>query len=228
MNALRPGLPPLPPRMRSLQIDERGYPVPFFVAMVDGKPDHRVADGDRMTRALRFDLCWMCGQRLGRFKSFCIGPMCAITRTISEPPSHIECLLFAAQACPFMTRPKAKRREANLPEEAAFSETGLRRNPGAVCIWTTKEFKVFREPNGERLFRIGSAFSMEWFAEGRHATLAEVVESIVSGYPMLEEVAKAEDAENPSRGAMADLEERTARIFRMLDGLTWPAAPQPS
>lgn len=37
--SLRADLPPLPPRMQRLPVDERGYPVSFFVAWPDGKPD---------------------------------------------------------------------------------------------------------------------------------------------------------------------------------------------
>lgn len=33
MNTLRPSLPPLPPKMTHLPIDERVFPVPFFVAI---------------------------------------------------------------------------------------------------------------------------------------------------------------------------------------------------
>jgi hypothetical protein len=220
--ALRVSLPSLPDRMRSLPVDERGYPVPYFVAWVDGKPDHRVADGRKMPLALAQSLCWMCGQRLGRFKSFCIGPMCSITRTISEPPSHLECLRFAATACPFMTRPLAKRREANLPENRiAPAGEGIRRNPGAVCIWTTLSFKPFRAPGG-LLFELGEPEHTEWYAEGRPATRAEVDESIRTGLPLLYEPARAQDAQQPGAGAVAELEARIARETAWLDGQAWP------
>lgn len=210
--------------MRSLPVDERGYPVPYFVAWVDGKPDHRVMDGSKLYGALTNDLCWMCGQKLGRFKSFCIGPMCSITRTISEPPSHLECLRFAATACPFLTRPHAKRREANLPDEAIPpAGEGLRRNPGAVCIWTTRTFKPFKVANGT-LFRIGDAESTEWYAEGRRATRAEVDESIRTGLPLLIEPAEAQDREEPNVGAVRYLTECIARETAWLDRQQWPNA----
>lgn len=222
MNPLREGLPTLPERMRSLPIDERGYPVPYFVAWVDGKPDHRVMDGEKLPRAVREDLCWMCGQKLGSFKSFCIGPMCAITRTISEPPSHRDCLRFAARACPWMTRPHAKRREAGLPGDIKESAgDGIKRNPGAVCIWTTRTFRPFRVNNGV-LFRIGDPDSTEWYAEGRAATREEVDESIRTGLPLLRGPAEDEDRERPGKYAVADLEARIAREAAWLDRQVWP------
>ena len=44
MTEIRPGLPPLTGHLTRLPIDERGFPVPYFVAIVDGKPDHRIID----------------------------------------------------------------------------------------------------------------------------------------------------------------------------------------
>lgn len=225
MNALRAGLPPLPERMRSLPVDERGYPVPYFVAWVDGKPDHRIADASKMPRAVNQHLCWMCGQVLGRFNSFCIGPMCSITRTIAEPPSHLDCVRFAATACPWMTRPNAKRREANLPAEAvAPAGDGIRRNPGAVCVWTTRSFRVFRpDLRGGALFRIGDPEHTEWYAEGRRATRAEVDASISSGLHLLYGPARAQDAQDPTAGAVAELEHCIARETAWLDTQVWPS-----
>lgn len=224
VTALRAALPPLPERMRSLPVDERGYPVPYFVAWVDGKPDHRVMDGAKLGPAVRHSLCWMCGTRLGRFKSFCIGPMCSITRTISEPPSHIECLRFAAQACPWMTRPQAKRREANLPDDAiAPAGEGLRRNPGAVCIWTTLSFKAWQPQGGGVLFRLGDPEHTEWYAQGRPATRAEVDESIRTGLPVLYDMARQQDEQETGGRAEADLAGRIAHETAWLDRQVWPA-----
>lgn len=196
---IRKDLPQLPPRMRSLPIDHRGYPVPYFVAWIDGKPDHRVMDAGKLPVAVRDGLCWMCGKKLGgRPHSFAIGPMCSITRTISEPPSHMDCLRFAVRACPWMTRPHAKRREAGLPEDLGpMSGVGLKRNPGVICLWTTPEWRPYRDDRGGVLFRLGNPVATEWYAEGRAATKREVQDSIESGLPLLTSIAEAEDRERP-------------------------------
>lgn len=223
MSTLRAGLPPLPPKMRSLPIDERGYPVPYFVTWVDGKPDHRIADTAKMPGAFRNSMCWMCGSPLGRFKSFCIGPMCSITRTIAEPPSHLECVTYAAQACPWMTRPQAKRREAGLPEGLTSSGEPIRRNPGVVCVWTTVSFKPYRDGRGGVLFEIGEPEHTEWFCEGRPATRAEVDESIISGLHLLRGPAEAQDAQNSAFGSVVELDRRIALETAWLDRQAWPA-----
>lgn len=214
MTTLRQGLPPLPPKMQALPIDERGYPVPFFVAMVNGKPDHRIADADKLRACIENNRCWLCGGQLGAFKAFCIGPMCAITRSISEPPSHLECATYAATACPFLTRPHAKRREAGIPNDVRDpAGNGIKRNPGAVCIWVTKRHRLFPVGNGV-LFDIGHPESVRWFAEGRPATRAEVDESIATGLPLL-----IAEARKGGDGEMAELNRRIVMVTTMLDNV---------
>jgi hypothetical protein len=213
----------IPARLRRARlIDARGYPVPWFVAWIDGKPDHRVMDAAKMPRAVRLGLCWQCGQPLGRYKAFCIGPMCTITRTIAEPPSHLECLRYAVRACPWMTRPHAKRRAAGLPEDARpGAGLPITRNPGIACVWTTLSFRTFPAYDGNtgRLFKIGAPVAVEWWCEGRAATREEVEASIRSGLPLLEEQAQAQDAEEGGAAARTDLAAR----LRCLDELLPPA-----
>lgn len=196
MNALRPGLPPLPERMRGLPIDARGYPVPRFVEWIDGKPDFRVMSSAHFRDCLKFEWCWLCGEKLGRARAFVIGPMCSVNRVSSEPPSHRECAIFAATACPFLTMPKAVRREANLPETGRTpAGCSIARNPGVALVWVTKTGKPFRTSTtaaGSRpgiLFDVGEPLEVLWLAEGRPATRAEVLASIDSGFPELERIA---------------------------------------
>ena len=173
----------------------------------------------------------MCGQEMGAYKTFCIGPMCAITRTISEPPSHRDCLDYAVRACPFLTRPHAHRREAGLPEDA-HDGAGLpiKRNPGVICLWTTKRYDVYRHDatdygNPGVLITIGEPEAIEWWREGRPATRPEVEESVRTGLPLLEAEAREEDRqvrarpmglrfsrERASDAAIAELARRLASV----------------
>jgi hypothetical protein len=212
----RDGLPPMPERIAKLPV-ERGYPVPWFVDMVDGHYDFRIMDGRKIIPAVTQHLCWICGERLGASLAFTIGPMCAINRTISEPPSHRECAEWSIKACPFLTQQELKRNTANMPEGVVgAADCGIKRQPGVICLWITKSYTPQEVPAGPGvnagiLFRIGEPDQVLWFREGRPATREEVEESITSGLPTLEKMAKSE-----SSFAVYQLREMTARAQRYL------------
>lgn len=205
--------PDLPQRMRSLKRDDRGYPVPWFIAWRDGVPHFEAMDGQKLVRAINEKACWICGQPLGRFLAFVIGPMCAINRTISEPPSHRECAEFAARRCPFLARPKMGRIPERLHCDDAIEAAGvgLKRNPGVACVWITRSYRLMRVDNGSGiLFRLGEPEEILWYAEGRTATRAEVLASIESGLPLLREIAEKQDREEPGAGAIEALDQLVA------------------
>lgn len=184
----------MPDRIRRRPIDARGYPIPWFVEYINGKPDFRVIDGRKLVRAVKEKRCWICGERLGAYLAFTIGPMCALNRTISEPPAHRECADFSARVCPFLSLPKKTRDEEAMPADAVEAAgIGLKRNPGAVCVWITKGYALMRVANGI-LFRIGDPFEVHWYAHGRSATRAEVLESLDSGLPLLRAEEEGPDA----------------------------------
>lgn len=186
----RDDLPAIPQRLQSLPV-ERGYPVPWFVAQVDGHYDFRVIDNRKFAPAIKKRLCWICGQKLGAYLAFPIGPMCAINRTISEPPSHRECAEWSIEVCPFLIQRQEQRRETHLPEGVTEpAGHGIKRQPGAVCLWITKSYQPFSDGNGGVLFELGDPVEVLWFKEGRTATRQEVLESIDSGYPLLLEMAQ--------------------------------------
>jgi hypothetical protein len=189
---------PLPDRMRELPVDERGYVVPWFVAWNDGKPEFRAMDGNKFRRAIREKLCWVCGGRLGVNVCFVVGPMCGINRTSSEPPNHLECARWSARNCPFLSNPRMVRREDELIHHGNTEEHvagfGIQRNPGVAMLWITRSYEIFRVPgsgNGT-LITMGEPERVEWWREGRAATRAEVQESIDTGLPNLEAVARTE------------------------------------
>lgn len=191
----RASLPALPPKLRHRPLDARGYPVPWFVAVIDGAPDFRIVDPEKFTRAVRQRLCFICGQPLGRYLAFPIGPMCAVNRITAEPPSHRECALFAVKVCPFLTLPKAQRREAHLPEDVREAPGNMiRRNPGAVCVWITRSFEAFQATGGI-LLRLAEPNECLWFTGGRAASRDEALAAIETGLPALHDIAQQDGPE---------------------------------
>lgn len=192
MIRLREGLPPLPARMERLRIDARGYPVPWFVAWHDGKPDFRIVAGSKFMHAIRFGACWICGEPTGVKKTFVLGSLSTISRSTIEPASHYDCAHFAVRACPFMLLPRSQYRTADLPPGTRPASGHLTdRNPGVNALWTTSNYQLWGTEDG-RMIQVGFPLAVEWYREGRRATRAEIMESIDSGMHYFFDVAAGE------------------------------------
>ncbi len=203
---------PVPRLMCHLPIDPvRGIPVPWFVALIDGKPEFRVADGEKRVKAVMDQLCWLCGQRLTPPSVFVLGPISSLNRINSEPPCHPECAKYAALACPFLARPRMVRRDlpAAVKTDTSVDGVMIDRNPGCVALWMTKGYRVISDGggNGGWLINVGDPFTVTWYSQGRPATRAEVLVSIVTG------IAHLKMPEDPS------VWEELARAWVILDGL---------
>lgn len=185
----------IPKRIAKLPRDERGYPIPFFVGYDDrGLPDFRMMDAHKLTRAVKDRLCWICGEPLGRYLAFAIGPMCALNRNNAEPPMHKECALFSVKTCPFLINPDQKRNPRKVHSEwREPAGEAIKRNPGVAVVWVTESYDVFidHRTNGP-LFRLGDPVDVTYWREGRPALREEVVESIETGLPILMEMAQSE------------------------------------
>jgi hypothetical protein len=106
---------PVPSRISKLPISEAGFPLPWFTAYDhDGKPVPQLADPAKRMRAVRVNLCWICGEPLGRFKAFILGTMCAVNRTTAEPPSHRDCAEYAMLACAIRACGATQQRPKNI------------------------------------------------------------------------------------------------------------------
>lgn len=179
-------------RIGKLPVDKHGRPVPWFVAWIDGQPDFRVIGPGKITDAVRYQLCWVCGGPLGGYKAFVIGPMCAVNRVSAEPPSHRDCAVYSAMHCPFLATPNMVRRDRSLPADTLMpAGQMLRRNPGVALVWVTRRYSLFAADGGA-LISIGDPTETLWFAHGRDATRDEVLASIDSGLPALQEMAEEE------------------------------------
>jgi hypothetical protein len=212
MTTIRPELPQLPKFMQHLPVDERGYPVPWFVDWFNGKPEFRAMSQKKFVAAINQRRCWTCGHHLFGEEVFVIGPMCAINRISGEPPNHRECAIYAATACPFLSKPQMVRRENDLPgPKLPGAGIAIARNPGVTLLWYTRHHRIMEVPNGV-LFQIGRPFKTEWYMRGRPATRAEVMESIESGLPALREADRLQGVSD----ADAEIDRRLSETMRLL------------
>jgi hypothetical protein len=211
MNRIRPNLPPPPRRIAGLPIDDRGYPVPFFVAWPDGKPDHRIADEGKRRRCVAQDLCWLCGDTLGQYRVFVLGPMCGVTMTSSDAPAHLDCARWAAMACPFLANPGAKRREVKPTAGVEVEEPGgimIKRNPGVTLLWTASSYRFQLTPGESKpLFRlVGPPQALESYTCGRPATFEETWAAVESGFGLLQAQVSGEGEAQQLAAAVARFE----------------------
>ena len=198
---------PLPERLKGRPVSERGFPVPWFVSFINGQWDFVNIDPRKVGEAYRRKICWLCGEPLGQYFAFVIGPMCSINRVSSEPPSHRECAEYAVRACPFLARPNARRNDkASMNHGETVPGIMIQHNPGATLIWITKKFWP-----EDGLFRVGEPIEVQWFAEGRKATREEIDASIAKGLPYLRNVAAREGPD-----AVEALEQYIKRAEKLL------------
>lgn len=216
MNApYRPGLPPLPAYMRDLPLSEKGYPVPYFVSVVNGRYDFQLADSRKWLDCTRNNRCWICGKTLGAFKVFALGPMGAINRICSEPPSHLDCAEYAVEACPFLLYPNAKRRELNqnVPQKIPAGVLALH-NPGVTLLWSTKS-STFATNQRPCLLLLGEPTTVRWYTEGHLASQAQASAAVDDARERL-------SAMCGSNGDLARLAKDTERLRKYLPRLEQP------
>jgi hypothetical protein len=182
---LRQGLPEVPLRMRSLPVDSRGYPIPYFAASAARKPGQPGADAAKLAECVYFKRCWLCGQALGRYKAFVVEPLRTISRLTCEPPSHTDCAKFAAAAAPLLTG-----------------------DSRAVAVWVTRDVETIQQGD-DLLIRMGEPEQTFWYASGRLASRDEIRASFEAALPKLYEFASAD-----GDAAIMELDIKVARASR--------------
>lgn len=102
----------IPKFLSHLKVDDRGYPIPFFVGYVDGKPEFRLLDAKKQLLCFDKNLCGVCGLKLHKDGGFFIsGPMGVRNRIATDPPLHRDCAEYSMKFCPHLYFEKADRRE---------------------------------------------------------------------------------------------------------------------
>jgi len=203
---------PVPDRMKHLAVLPTGYLQGWFMAVgSDGVPIPQAADAEKRLRAYRQNLCWCCGQKTGVYKAFVIGPMCMVNRITSEPASHLECAEYAVKVCPYLRNPNMKRNPHLIEGKVPAPGVMIERNPGVSLIWVTRHAWAFKDHNGQTLFQLGDPENLKFYAEGRGASRAEVMESIRTGLPRLREMALIE-----GKDAVAQLDRQCVAALRLL------------
>jgi len=140
----------LPAQMKDMKLDDRGYPIPYFVPFIDGKPDFRYQDERKRQTCIDRKWCSICGKPLiDRSFWFISGPMGFQNKVATDAPMHEACARFSIQACPHLIFLKAERRS----EEPIDPTPGLLRDkPKEIYLIKSDKYKV-QIQDGNQYFR---------------------------------------------------------------------------
>lgn len=189
--------------MRKRPLDARGYPVPWFVQWIDGRPDFRVMDRRKWQLAMDKRRCWLCGEALGKYATFVVGLMCLVNHTSAEPPSHMDCAKYAVKGCPFLTIPTAQYREANRPADACTNPGAIMDNPEVSALWTCDNWEAFPVMGADgvpsQLVWFGDPKGVQFWTRGRPALSAEVWDTFRRRIHILQDAANEEGGDAPDR-----------------------------
>lgn len=147
----------IPKCLSHLKVDERGYPIPFFVPMVEGKPQFLYMDKQKLDKAIDENLCHICGKKLHKdYHYFVSGPMGLQNKVSSDAAMHRDCAEFALAVCPHMLYKKSERKAVN--PNYSFNETPImNEKPDFLYLIKSSKYKAKFYPEfGYRLIHYNS------------------------------------------------------------------------
>ena len=156
----------LPERMANLPRTDNGYPVPFFAAVVDGKPDLRILDTVKQWLCVKQRRCGICGELLGWWCAFINGPEGAKNRVCHDPAMHEECARYALLVCPYLARPTAKRTADGIAGTIAPAGMVTER-PSRMALIITHSYSAHVDRAGCLIIRHGYPKRTEWWINGK-------------------------------------------------------------
>lgn len=163
----------IPHRLRHRPRDHRGYVIPFaqFIK-ADGTPDFATMDHDKTAKCLRFRVCGICGEQLGRHIYFVGGPLCVVNRLFYDPAMHRECAVYALETCPHITTAKGRYR----PLHTFKDEEGVKRIVGKVvtevkaeyfALMHTTAYEWGQAPDGMLMGKAAPWLDVEYWQHGK-------------------------------------------------------------
>lgn len=137
----------IPKELSHLKIDERGYPIPFFVPKINGKYEFRFADAKKQRLCIEQKLCAICGKKLiDNLYFFITGPVGYQNRVVTDSAMHRICAEYSLEVCPYMHFEKADIRDRD-PLYKSVQAINLPQLPKPKELYLIKSDKFKSEPN---------------------------------------------------------------------------------
>lgn len=112
----------IPERMKHLQVDPRGYAIPYGVVIdKSGVVHFAINDEHVRIHSIVNSLCSICGKPLLRGRWFVGGPLSAFhpRGAFIDPPMHDECAHYALKVCPYLAAPRYAKEIGKVKAKAA-------------------------------------------------------------------------------------------------------------
>jgi len=139
----------IPDFLKHLPISEKGYPLPYFVARVNGKPDFRLLDERKQLLCVAHKTCGICGKKL--FKGayyFISGPKGYENKVSTDPAMHRQCAEYSLKTCPHLFYEKAERRQKGLENLPPSADMDMNK-PDIHLLIKADKFEKFRNPHND-------------------------------------------------------------------------------
>lgn len=135
----------IPEALAHLKIDERGYPIPFFVSRPNGKPDFRLLDATKYDLCITKKLCAICGKKVHPGSYYFIsGPIGLQNKTCTDSAMHRVCAEFSLKVCPHMYFEKAEYRDGGAKDLVPENPFHLQTKPTELFLVKAKKFEPFK------------------------------------------------------------------------------------
>lgn len=154
----------------------KGLPVTYTTLVVDGVPNFRAIDSDKVWEVKDKKKCSICGEPLDYWIAFMVSEKEAESRYVFDNPNHEDCLRYAFNVCPFLYYSKAtysdvkkvqdKMEDAGIKFVSAHPDRDVSLDrPPKLGIYITRDYKNVIN-KGYRVCKVGKAQKIEWI-EGR-------------------------------------------------------------
>lgn len=169
------GKMPEPDRVAKLP-HYKGIPITYTTLVVDGVPQFKAVDTDRVWECKRNGKCSICGEVLDYKIAFMVTKEEADSRYVFENPNHEDCLRYAFNLCPWLYYSKATYGDTDKLNEK-FKDSGFsfhashpdrqkaNTRPPILGIYICRDYKNVVH-KGYRICKVGKAQNIEWI-EGK-------------------------------------------------------------
>lgn len=139
----------IPKFLEHLPTDKRGYPIPYFVPIVNGVPEFKYADNNKHLEALKHKKCCICGKKLfNKSYWFISGPMGFENGVDSHSPMHEECARFSLKVCPHLFYEHSERKT----DDNSGSINQIRQKPSLFFLSKADKFKAVKDFSSNATF----------------------------------------------------------------------------